>query len=211
DLEEIMNSAKNGVILLSLGTNIKSANLKDEIKQTFLKVFAKLSQTVLWKFETDDLKTVPKNVIIRKWLPQNDILGHPNIKLFLSHGGSLSTQEAMYHGVPVVGIPFFSDQFLNIHQMKKKGIAEHIDLKKNVTADEMYEKIQMVLNSNSYKSKIDKISKLYRDRPQTALEKAIFWIEYVMRHGTAEHLVLPARDMPSYKTGNLDVLAVFVL
>lgn len=70
-----MNNAKNGVILLSLGTNIRSATLKDEIKQTFLKALAKLPQTVLWKFETEDLKNIPKNVITRKWLPQNDILG----------------------------------------------------------------------------------------------------------------------------------------
>lgn len=44
----------------------------------------------LWKFEepTIDLK-LPKNVIIRPWLPQSDILAHPNIKAFFSHSGLL--------------------------------------------------------------------------------------------------------------------------
>lgn len=42
----------------------------------------------LWKFEEPhiDLK-LPKNVIIRPWLPQSDILAHPNVKAFFSHSG----------------------------------------------------------------------------------------------------------------------------
>lgn len=43
----------------------------------------------LWKFEepTMDLK-LPKNVMIRPWLPQSDILAHPKVKAFISHSGS---------------------------------------------------------------------------------------------------------------------------
>lgn len=42
----------------------------------------------LWKFEdpTIDLE-LPKNVIIRPWLPQSDILAHPKIKGFFTHSG----------------------------------------------------------------------------------------------------------------------------
>lgn len=46
---------------------------------------------MLWKWE-DDLPDKPSNIRIEKWLPQNDILGHPNVKLFITHGGLLSTQ-----------------------------------------------------------------------------------------------------------------------
>lgn len=43
----------------------------------------------LWKFEKAkiDLKQ-PKNVMIRPWLPQSDILSHPKIKAFITHSGS---------------------------------------------------------------------------------------------------------------------------
>lgn len=57
---------------------------------------------------------VPSNVMIANWLPQNDIFTHPNVKLFISHGGMLSTLEALHHAKPVLGIPFWGDQERNI-------------------------------------------------------------------------------------------------
>ncbi|KAF2889660.1 hypothetical protein ILUMI_16513, partial [Ignelater luminosus] len=62
-----------------------------------------------------------------------------------------------------------------------------------------------------YRKNMQDISRRYHDQPQTALERGIFWIEYLLRHGTIKHLVLPARDMPFYQTSNLDIAAVFVL
>ncbi|KAJ8951903.1 hypothetical protein NQ318_019882 [Aromia moschata] len=116
NLLAIMENSKNGVILFSLGTNIQSANLGRKTLRALLDAFSKLKLTVLWKFETELNVTLPKNVIVRKWLPQNDILGHRNTKLFISHCGALGTYEAVYHGVPMVGMPFFADQKNNRQQ-----------------------------------------------------------------------------------------------
>lgn len=210
EMQKIMDEAKHGVILFSLGTNVRSDQLGLTTRQALLNAFAKLPQIVIWKFETDEIEGLPKNVIIRKWLPQNDILGHPNIKLFINHGGALSTQEAMYHGVPVIGIPFFADQHVNIRKMEERKVAKQLDRKK-LTTEIIYETVKEVLYSDVYKGNMRDLSKRYHDQPQTALERAIFWIEYLIRHGSAEHLVLAARDMPAYQTANLDVVAAFVL
>ncbi|KAI8466177.1 MAG: hypothetical protein J3K34DRAFT_524714 [Monoraphidium minutum] len=47
----------------------------------------------------------PRHALIRPRFPQNDVLGHPKVKAFVTQGGYLSMQEAAYHGVPVVGVP----------------------------------------------------------------------------------------------------------
>jgi UDP:flavonoid glycosyltransferase YjiC (YdhE family) len=50
------------------------------------------------------------------------VTAHPNIHLFMSHAGMLSSQEAIYHGVPIVGIPFIADQFVNIVKLATRGL-----------------------------------------------------------------------------------------
>lgn len=70
-----MDEAKQGVIYLSLGSNVKSANLSTELRKTITSALSELPYLVLWKWETDYLPNKPKNVITRQWLPQQDVLG----------------------------------------------------------------------------------------------------------------------------------------
>lgn len=49
-------------------------------------------------------------MMIGKWFPQNDILAHPNVKVFISHCGKGGVTEAKYHAVPVLAIPLFAEQ-----------------------------------------------------------------------------------------------------
>lgn len=45
------------------------------IQQSFVEALGEISQKVLWKYESESLKELPKNVMINKWFPQRDILG----------------------------------------------------------------------------------------------------------------------------------------
>lgn len=49
---------------------------------------------------------------------------HPNVKLFISHGGFFSTIETIYFGVPVIGIPIVGDQQTNIANAETAGYAK---------------------------------------------------------------------------------------
>jgi glucuronosyltransferase len=52
---------------------------------------------------------------------------------------------------------------------------------------------------------------MFRDRPQTALETAIFWTEYVIRHKGAPHLRSAAVHLPWYQYLLLDVQIFLIL
>lgn len=61
---------------------------------------------------------------------------HPNVKLFITHGGLLSTQETTHRGVPILGIPLTADQKLNTAKSVLSGIGVKLDYK-NVTKDSL--------------------------------------------------------------------------
>lgn len=46
---------------------------------------------------------------------------HPNTKLFITHGGMLSTTETIYHGVPILTFPIFGDQKANAARAEMNG------------------------------------------------------------------------------------------
>lgn len=83
DLQKILDEAKNGVVYLSLGSNVKSAQLSQAKINAFLEAFRELPYTVLWKWENETLPGKPANVHISKWLPQQDVLGNKKIYIFL--------------------------------------------------------------------------------------------------------------------------------
>lgn len=53
---------------------------------------------------------------------------HPNVKLFIGHGGISGIYEAVDAGVPVLGFPLFYDQPRNIENLVERGMAIAMDL-----------------------------------------------------------------------------------
>jgi glucuronosyltransferase len=52
------------------------------------------------------------------------------------------------------------------------------------------------------------ISKIFRDQPQNPLDVAVYWTEYVIRHGGALHLRSGAADLNDFVYYSLDVLCL---
>lgn len=54
---------------------------------------------------------------------------HPNIKLFISHGGISGVYEAVDAGIPVLGFSVFFDQERNLANLVDAGMAITLNLK----------------------------------------------------------------------------------
>lgn len=89
DLEDFMNSSVKGVVFLSLGTNVLSSLMDENKQKMIVDAFAQFPEyNFIWKFEeTSTNIELPKNVIIRKWCSQSDILAHSKTKAFFTHCG----------------------------------------------------------------------------------------------------------------------------
>ncbi|KAL0275736.1 UNVERIFIED_CONTAM: hypothetical protein PYX00_003507 [Menopon gallinae] len=206
DLQRFLDSAKEGVIYFSLGSNVKSEAIPESKRRVFIEAFKQLKQKVLWKWEADVLPGKPDNVKIGKWLPQTDILPHPNVKAFITQGGLQSVSEATYNKVPMIVIPFFADQELNARKLVDEGVAIRIDYE-TLEVDSFLAALRAVLEDKGYKERMVKYSDLTQDQPQSPLDRAVWWTEYVIRHKGARHLRSPAVDMPWYQYFLLDVFA----
>jgi glucuronosyltransferase len=69
ELQNYVDGSKNGVIYMSLGSNVKSSKLNPKFVKTFLRVFESLDYDVIWKYESLTMENRPENVLIMKWLP----------------------------------------------------------------------------------------------------------------------------------------------
>ncbi|XP_072946286.1 UDP-glucosyltransferase 2-like [Epargyreus clarus] len=193
DLKSYLDTSKHGVIYMSFGTNIQPSILPPQMVKMMMKVFSELPYDVIWKWNME-MEDKPKNIKLFKWLPQPDLLKHPKLKLFITQGGLQSTEESITAGVPLIGIPMFSDQWYNTEKYLKHGIGLQLELG-TFTEEDFKKTIVTVIEDNSFRNNIIKLRTLMYDQPQAPLERAIWWTEYVLRHGGAKHLRAPAANM----------------
>ncbi|KAF7665902.1 hypothetical protein LDENG_00128230 [Lucifuga dentata] len=208
ELEDFVQSAgDHGVIIMTLGTLINA--LPTDVADDIATVFAKMPQKVIWRHIGKRPSTLGNNTLVVDWMPQKELLGHPQTKVFVAHGGTNGVQEAIYHGVPVLGIPFFYDQYDNLLRLQERGAGKILQLG-DVNGKSFEHGLKEMLHQDSYRQNMQRLSRLHRDQPISPMEHAIFWLEYVMRNKGAAHLRTEAYKMPWYSYYSLDVLLVLL-
>jgi glucuronosyltransferase len=208
EIEAFINDAEHGVIYFSLGAFMKSSEMPKETLAIILNVFSKLRQRILWKFEDETLSNVPENVMIKKWMPQNDILANDKVILFISHGGMFGTFEGLYWGRPSLFMPFYGDQHRNSLKAEQQGYALRMSFTA-ITEESFGAKINELIENKKYSKRVQELSVLLRDNPIQPMNEAMYWIEYVIKHKGAKHLKSRAVNMNFFEYTMLDVFAFF--
>ncbi|XP_015174834.1 PREDICTED: uncharacterized protein LOC107065541 [Polistes dominula] len=205
ELKDFMDNAVNGFIYVSLGTNVNPSTFPKKLIDTFCQVFSNLPTKIVWKFKGNCLKRLD-NLYTANWFPQQKILAHPNLKLFVYQGGLQSTEEAIHFGIPLVGIPVLADQDMLVLKMVSLGVCKSVEILQ-MTKEVLNEAIMEVLHNKSYKENMLKLKNLIEDKPFDTMGNVIWWIEYVIRHKGASHLRSSIVDEPWYQRYDTDVIA----
>ncbi|KAM9742726.1 UDP-glucuronosyltransferase 2B4-like isoform 10-T10 [Dama dama] len=204
EMEEFaQSSGEHGIVVFSLGSMV--SNMSEERANVIASALAQIPQKVLWRYDGKKPDTLGPNTRLYKWIPQNDLLGHPKTKAFITHGGSNGIYEAIYHGIPMVGLPLFADQPHNVVHMTAKGAAIRLDLE-TMSTEDLLNALKEVINNPFYKENVMRLSAIQHDQPMKPLDRAIFWIEFVMRHRGAKHLRPAAHDLTWFQYHSLDVI-----
>ena len=144
-----------------------------------------------------------------QWLPQNDILGHPKTKLFITHCGGNSQYEALYHGVPMLGVPAVDEQDRNCARAQDKGISLCLETYR-LSTHQLHHYIRELIDNAFYRSNVKRRSEIWRSESPIGNQKAGFWIDHVIKYG-GSHLRSVAIEQPVYEISVFDVLVVAVV
>ena len=89
NIEAFMSRWKEGVIVVSFGSMVST--LPTKMADKFIEAFHKLAEYgIIWRLDNKDELAMPDNVILLKWLPQNDILADQRSDVFIGYFSSQS-------------------------------------------------------------------------------------------------------------------------
>ncbi|XP_026314402.1 UDP-glucuronosyltransferase 1-7C-like [Hyposmocoma kahamanoa] len=209
ELQELMDTSVQGVVYFSMGSIIKSSTIPEETISRLIQILGSLKMTVLWKLDHIP-KGLPKNVHIRTWWPQSNILAHPNIRLFITHGGALSTFEAIHYGVPLLAVPVFGDQPVNARRAEQAGYARVVPFEPTF-APKLEIALTEMLRNDSYYHRAKYLSKLFNNRPVSPSKLITHYIELAIESKGAYHLRSATYLYKWYERWMLDQVAFVVV
>ena len=203
DLLEFLDSATEGVVFLSFGSIQKDGDHEEQNK--LIEVFKGMPYKVVWK-QNKAIDDIPDNVKLVTWVGQMSLLQHPNIKLFITHGGYASKTEALCAGVPLLVVPRFAvDQFYTAQRITDSGLGGQIPKLEITTAPEMLAQVLEIIENPAYSLRAQHVKEQML-QTRTSDEQVMGYIGAAV----SGHGFLPGRQ-PWYEFLYLDIIAVPLL
>ncbi|KAK0049524.1 UDP-glucuronosyltransferase 2A3-like isoform X1 [Biomphalaria pfeifferi] len=201
DIQSFVERSSRGVAVVSFGGG--DIKVPYHIKSKMATAFHKLDLNIVWKTNWSCEKE--DNILALNWIPQNDLLGHPKTQVFVSHCGTNGQYEALYHGVPILCLPIFGDQFYNANRIYVKGFGLYADIR-DITPEKLTQLIQQVANDSKYRSNIQKASQIFKELHKVPNKEAAYWFDHVMKYG-GDYMRSSGQQIPLYQFLLIDVIA----
>ncbi|EDV59182.1 UDP-glucuronosyltransferase [Drosophila erecta] len=208
-----ISAGNRSLIIFSLGTRFTWRKSTAELVQTFTKAFSRFPDyDIYWTYDGPNGSAISldyPHLKVAKWWPQSQLLQSGRTRLFITHGGKGSLSEALFYGVPMLGLPLIGDQRANLQRMHSKNWGLTLSTySRNLTHLELAKAISRMISNSSYGETILKASQMYRDRPMNSSDLATYWIEYIVRHKGAKNLYNPARQLNMIEYHCIDIYLI---
>jgi MGT family glycosyltransferase len=147
------------LVYLSMGTMF---NKNLALFHQFVNAFSGTDYQVLVSLGggLDSIGDVPKNVIVKKFVPQLRVLQHTDV--FISHGGMNSVSESLSAGVPLLLLPQMFEQQVNASRVAALGAGIYYK-KKKITKDDLLRSVEALLHEKKYKDNALKIKATFQE------------------------------------------------
>ncbi|XP_026823932.1 2-hydroxyacylsphingosine 1-beta-galactosyltransferase-like [Ooceraea biroi] len=152
ELKNWMDDSKDGFVYFTFGSMVLIETFPRTILDVFYVSLGKIAPVrVLIKVPNPEKLPagLPENIRTFRWMPQVKVLKHPNIRAFVTHGGLMSTMEAIFCGVPMIGMPLYADQFKNVEACVTRNVAVKLDVHK-ITEKDMDAALNAILHDPRY-------------------------------------------------------------
>ncbi|KAI1710228.1 UDP-glucoronosyl and UDP-glucosyl transferase domain-containing protein [Ditylenchus destructor] len=209
-----MTKGANGVVFVSFGSNVNSADLPDVVRRNLIDGLAAVHDYhVILKLEKEDTEGIAyaktkRNIFVTSWAPQAQLLQHPRLKLFFTHGGYNSLLEVAQNGKPVLLIPFLYDQTRNAMLVQRNGwghVFEKVSLTKGWK--QLEKDLRMVLEDPRFAQGAERIQKLLASKPFSADEIFLRNVQFVLdNNGPLPELQSASARLSFIQQFNLDLI-----
>ncbi|GAA3487799.1 MULTISPECIES: glycosyltransferase [Streptomyces] len=158
--------AQSSVVYMGFGTITR---LTREHVAALVEVARRLQDRhqVLWRLPSEQqhllpaADTLPGNLRIESWLPsQLDVLAHPHVRVFFTHGGGNGFNEGMYFGKPMVVRPLWVDCYDQAVRGQDLGLSLTLDRPRDVDPEDVVDKLTRVLGEPGFRERAERIGAL---------------------------------------------------
>jgi polyene glycosyltransferase len=156
--------SRRSIVYIGLGTLTR---LTAGQVRAFVAVARALSgeHDVLWKLPADQQRLLPRelppNLRVMSWVPsQLDVLAHPNVRAFVSHGGSNGFHEGLFFGKPQLIRPLWAD--CHDHAVRGEDAGVSLSMTPDVDVATTARDLRRLLTEESFTVQARRIGELQR-------------------------------------------------
>ena len=129
--------------------------------------------------------------------------------MFITHAGQSSTQELLCHQKPGLAVPVQGDQPINAKELVRMGAGLSVPYP-TLNEEDLYQALDQLLHDPKFSQAAQEIGSTLNDQITRPLDRAVWWVEHVMRHPTMYVGKSPVHKLYWFQYFLLDVLAFFL-